>query len=329
MMRRRHCIALAAGGVLVPLQRVAAQSAERVYRVGVLRPAARPLVDSETTRYLPTALRELGYVEGRNLILELRYADGDVGRLPALARELVLAKVDVIVAVSLQAVRACKDATTTLPIVMLAGGDPVAQGLVPSLARPGGNVTGVVFAPDGTLAGKQLELLKSAVPRATRFAFLAPFAYPGIRPQIQETRTAATVLGIELVVVEVQGGDYAQAFAAIVAQRAHALFVGATPGFLNDRKQIIELAAKHRLPAIYEWREQVVDGGLMSYSTSLYGMNQRVASYVDRILKGAKPGDLPIERPTRFELVINLKTAKALGLSLPQTLLLRADELIE
>ena len=212
--------------------------------------------------------------------------------------------------------------------------DPVALGLVPSLARPGGNVTGALIAPDGTLAGKQLELLKSAVPRAARIAFLTPFAYPGIRDpgiraQMQETQTAAALLGIELVVVEVQGGDYAQAFAAIVAQRAHALFVGATVGFLNDRKQIIELAAKHRLPAIYEWREQVVDGGLMTYSTSLYGMNQRLASYVDRIVKGAKPGDLPIERPTRFELVITLKTAKALGLSLPQALLLRADELIE
>ena len=329
MISRRNCIAVAASGVLAPLRPAAAQSTERVYRVGVLWPAARPLEDSEMSRHLPTALRELGYVEGRNLILEQRFADGDVGRLPALARELVLAKVDLIIAVGSQTVRACKDATTTLPIVMYVNVDPVALGLVPSLARPGGNVTGALIAPDGTLAGKQLELLKSAVPRATRIAFLAPFAYPGIRPQMQETRTAATVLGIELVVVEVQGDDYAQAFAAIVAQRAHALFVGATPGFLNDRKQIIELAAKHRLPAIYEWREQVVDGGLMTYSTSLYGMNQRLASYVDRILKGAKPGDLPIERPTRFELVINLTTAKALGLAIPQTLLLRADEVID
>ena len=329
MIRRRHCIGIAASALLAPLRRAAAQSAERVYRVGVLRPAARPLVDSAMTRYLPTALGELAYVEGRNLILEQRFADGDAGRLPALARELVMAKVDLIIAVGSQAVRACKDATTTLPIVMFVNTDPVALGLVPSLARPGGNVTGALIAPDGTLAGKQLELLKSAVPRAARIAFLTPFAYPGIRAQMQETQTAAALLGIELVVVEVQGGDYAQAFAAIVAQRAHALFVGATLGFLNDRKQIIELAAKHRLPAIYEWREQVVDGGLMTYSTSLYGMNQRLASYVDRILKGAKPGDLPIERPTRFELVINLKTAKALGLTIPQSLLLRADEVIQ
>ena len=220
--------------------------------------------------------------------------------------------------------------STTLPIILFRNLDPVALGLVPSLARPGGNVTGVVFAPDGTLAGKQLELLKSVVPRATRVAYLAPNAdHLANNLQTREARDAAAVLGIELVVVALQGGDYAQAFAAIMAQRAQALFVAASPRFETDRKQIIELAAKHRLPAIYEWREQVVDGGLMTYSTSLYGMNQRLASYVDRILKGAKPGDLPIERPTRFELVINLKTARALGLSLPQELLLRADEVIQ
>jgi len=329
VIRRRNCIGLAASGLISPLRRAAAQGAERVYRVGILRPSARPLVVSDlASAGLPTALRELGYVEGRNLILEQRYADGDVGRLPALARELVMAKVDVIVAVGTLAVRACKDATTTLPIVLFGNFDPLANGLVSSLARPGGNVTGALIAPDGTLAGKKLELLKSAVPHATRIAFLAP-ADPAIRAQVQETRDAAEVLGIELVVVEVRGGDYAQAFAVITSRRVHALFVGAHTYFVRDRKQIIELAAKHRLPAIYEWREQVADGGLMTYSTSLYGINQRLASYVDRILKGAKPGDLPIERPTRFELVINLKTAKALGLTIPQTLLLRADEVIQ
>ena len=280
--------------------------------------------------FLPKALGELGYVEGRNLIIERRYADGDVERLPALARELLTAKVDVIIAVGAVAVRACKEASTTLPIILFGNFDPVALGLVPSLARPGGNVTGVVFAPDGTLAGKQLELLKSVVPRATRMAYLAPSdANPANNLQAREARDAAAVLGIELVVVALQGGDYAQAFAVIVAQRAQALFVAASPRFETDRKQIIELAAKHRLPAIYEWRRQVVDGGLMTYSTSQYGLYQRLASYVDRILKGAKPGDLPIERPTRFELVINLKTAKALGLTIPQALLLRADEVIE
>lgn len=327
MMRRRHCIVLAASGLLAPLQRAGAQSAERVYRVGMLWPSPRPPVIGP---FLPRALGELGYVEGRNLIIERRYAGGDVARLPKLARELMAAKVDVIIAVGAPAVRVCKEASTTLPIILFGNNDPVALGLVPSLARPGGNVTGVVFAPDGTLAGKQLELLKAAVPRATRIAFLAPTADdPANQPQVREARSAAAVLGIELVVVGLQGSDYAQAFAEIVAQRAQALFVASSPRFEIDREQIIELAAKHRLPAIYEWRRQVVDGGLMTYGTSQYGLYQRVASYIDRILKGAKPGDLPIERPTRFELVINLKTAKALGLTIPQALLLRADEVIQ
>ncbi len=327
MMRRRHCIVLATSGLLAPLQRAGAQGAERVYRVGWLWERARPPVPATS---LPRALRELGYIEGRNLILEPRWADGDPGRLPALARELVAAEVDLIIAVGTAAVRACKDATTTLPIILFGNLEPVALGLVASLARPGANVTGVVFAPDGTLAGKQLELLKSAVPRATRVAFLAPVAdNPANQPQAREARAAAAVLGMELVVVGLQGGDYAQAFTAIMAQRPHALFVAASPRFETERRQIIELAAKHRLPAIYEWRVHVVDGGLMTYSASLYGLNQRLASYVDRILKGAKPGDMPIERPTRYELVINLKTAKALGLRLPQELLLRADEVIE
>lgn len=327
MMRRRHGIVLAASGLLAPLQRVAAQGTERVYRVGMLWPTVRPSVIGP---YLPKALGELGYVEGRNLIIERRYADGDVARLPALARELLAAKVDVIIAVGAPAVRVCKEASTTLPIILFGNLDPVALGLVPNLARPGGNVTGVVFAPDGTLAAKQLELLKAAVPRATRFAFLAPVAdNPENLPQAREARNAAAVLGMELIVVGLQGSDYAQAFEAMVAQRAQALFVATSPRFELDRKQIIELAAKHRLPAIYEWRRQVVDGGLMTYGTSQYGLYQRVASYIDRIFKGAKPGDLPIERPTRFELVINLKTAQALGLSLPQALLLRADEVIQ
>ncbi|MFN0182895.1 MAG: ABC transporter substrate-binding protein [Aquabacterium sp.] len=326
-MRRRHCIAWAASGLLAPLQRAGAQGAERVIRVGMLWPTARPSVIGTL---LPRTLGELGYVEGRNLVIERRYADGDLARLPVLARELVVAKVDVVVAVGAAAVRACKDASTTLPIILFGNFDPVVLGLVPNLARPGGNVTGVVFAPDGTLAGKQMELLKSVVPRATRVAYLAPDAeHLANNLQVNEARTAAAALDIELVVVALQGSDYAQAFAAIMAQRVQALYVAASPRFETDRKQIIDQAAKHRLPAIYEWRRQVVDGGLMTYSTSQYDLYQRVASYIDRIVKGAKPGDLPIERPKRFELVINLKTAKALGLSLPQSLLLRADEVIE
>ena len=275
-----------------------------------------------------TALQELGYLEGRNLVVDLRFAEGNPARLPALARALVQAPVDVIVAVGSLATKAAKEATPTLPIVMYGNFDPLALQLVDSLARPSGNVTGVLIAPDGTLASKRLELLKAAVPRASRIALLVPDD-DSARLQVEETRQAAASLGVELVVVTVRGKEYSRAFAAIVAERPGALVVGSHQYFVTDRKEIIELAARHRLPAMYEWREQVTDGGLMTYSTSLVGLHRRVASYVDRILKGVKPSDLPVERPTRFELVINVKTARTLGLVIPQSLLARADEVIE
>jgi ABC-type uncharacterized transport system substrate-binding protein len=237
--------------------------------------------------------------------------------------------VEVLVAVGSAAIRAAQEATPTLPIVLFGNFDPVAAGLVASLARPGGNITGVVIAPDGTLAGKKLELLKEAVPRATRIVFLAWGDDPSYRPQLQEAQKAASSLGVTLVVVEVRGGDYDRAFTSIVAEHPEALFVSASTYFSRDRKRIIELAAKHRLPAIYEWREHVADGGLMAYGSSLSGLYRRVAAYIDRIFKGAKPGDLPIEQPTKFELVINLRTAKALGITIPQSILLRADEVIQ
>jgi putative ABC transport system substrate-binding protein len=325
---KRRLVLLCAGSAA--FARGGAQTTERVWRVGILRPTAPPLSVSEPMAVaIPGALRELAYVEGRNLAIETRWAGGNFDRLPALARELVQAKVDVIVAVGSPAVRAAKDATALIPIVMYGNFDPVALGLVTSLAQPGGNVTGVLIAPDGTLAGKKLELLKSAVPKASRMAFLAPSDDSGFRLQVQETRVAAMALGIDLQVTEVRGGDYERAFAAITAQRAGALFVGAHTSFTRDRAQIITLAAKHRLPAMYEWREQVVDGGLMSYGSSLQGSYQRVASYVDRILKGASPAGMAVERPTKFELVINRETARALGLTIPQSLLLRADEVIQ
>lgn len=301
-----------------------------MYRVGVLRPTAPPVSPSDPqVAGIPSALRELGYVEGRNLLIETRWAGGEPDRLPGLARELVQARVDVLIAVGAPAVRAASAASPSTPVVLYGNFDPVALGLVASLARPGGNVTGVLIAPDGTLAGKKLELLTLAVPKTTRIAFLAPSDDPAIRLQVQETRQSAAALGIALMVTEVRGGDYAQAFTAIAAQRPGALFIGAHTSFLRDRTQIIGLAARHRLPAIYEWREHVVDGGLMAYSASLRGLQQRLASYVDRILKGASPAGMAVERPTKFELVINLKTAKTLGLAIPQSLLLRADEVIE
>jgi putative ABC transport system substrate-binding protein len=311
------------------MQRAGAQGSQRVWRVGILRPSALPLPADTTGRGIPLALRALGYEEGRNLVLESRYADGRFERLPALARELLAARVDVLVAVGAPAIRAAQEASGSLPIAMYGNFDPVALGIVASLARPGGNVTGVLIAPDGTLAGKRLELLKQAVPAATRFAYLGPPADVSTALQLAEARQAAAVLGVALVDVELRDGDYERAFAAIAALRPGALVVAAHTLFVRDRDKIIALAARHRLPAIYEWREQVADGGLMAYSTSLNWTYERVAAFVDRILKGARPADMAVERPTHFDLVINLKTARAIGLAFPQALLLRADEVIQ
>lgn len=279
-------------------------------------------------RSVPAFLEEMGYLPGRNLVLEQRYAAGRLEQLPALARELVRARIDVIVAIGSAATRAARAATTTVPVVFLGNFDPIAIGLVKSLARPEANVTGVLIAPAGTLAGKKLELLKEAVPRAARIALLS-HEDPGLRAQEQETRGAAVTLGIALPVTRVVGGDYERAFTALAADRPDALFVVASTYFMRDRKRIIELAARHRLPAIYEWPEQVEDGGLMSYGSDLSVTTRRVAQYVDRIFKGARPGDLPVEQPTELQLVINLRTARALGLDLSPALLARAARVIE
>jgi putative ABC transport system substrate-binding protein len=323
--RRAFLAALGLGALAAPLA-VEAQQTGRVYRVGILSPTA-PFSVGVAAR-IPASLLELGYVEGRNLAVETRHADGKLDRLPGLARELVQLRVDVIVAVSASAIRAARDATTTIPIIIFGNLDPVAAGFAASLARPGGNLTGILMAPDGTLAAKKLELLKEAVPRAARIAFLAPDD-PNFRSQVQEAQKAASSLGLELVVVEVRDGDYERAFASMAAVRPGALFVGASTFFSRDRKRIIQLALKHRLPAIYEWPDQAEDGGLMAYGTSRSELDRRMAAYLDRIFKGAKPGDLPIEQPSKFELVINLKAAKALRLTLPQSLLRRADRVIE
>jgi putative ABC transport system substrate-binding protein len=301
-----------------------AQKTGRVYRLGILRPTA-PFSSDDEAR-IPAALRELGYIEGQNLVVERRYAEGKLDRLPELARELVRVRVDAIVAVSAGAIRAAKEATTTIPIIMWGLFDPVAEGLVTSLARPGGNVTGTLIAAEGTLAAKRLELLKEAVPRATRVAAL--FHNTSLRTQVRETQKAATSLGVTLIVAEVLGTDYDSAFASMAAARPSALFVAGSTFFFRDRKRIIELTARHRLPAIYEWPEQAQDGGLMAYGTRLPEAYRRLAGYIDRVLKGAKPGDLPVEQPTKFELVVNLKSARDLGLTIPQSLLARADEVI-
>ena len=246
-----------------------AQQAGKVWRVGILSPGAVPDSSVVTTPNLvPRNLRELGYVEGGNLVVERRYADGKLERLPGLARELVQLKVDVIVAVGGEGIQAARDATSTVPIVMVGGSDPVGRGWVASLSQPGGNITGVIVVAETVLAAKRLELIREAVPGAARIAVLSAGG-PSSSVQVQAAQKAASALRVKLVVVEVPGTDYDRAFASMVAERADALFVLMSPILTRDRKQIIDRAAKYRLPAIYEWREHVEEGGLMSYGGSL------------------------------------------------------------
>jgi putative ABC transport system substrate-binding protein len=307
-----------------------AQQAAKIARIGLLpvNVAANPHLQEAFLR----GLRDLGYVEGRNLVIEYRNAEGKLERFPALAAELVALKVDVIVAPSTPAALAAKQATRTIPIVFASVVDPVTTGLVTSLARPGGNVTGLSFlSPE--LVGKCLELLKQAVPGVSRVAALWQ---PGGLPErtekdfLKEAEVAARALGVRLQFVEARGpADVDRAFSDMTRARAGALTVLPYSMFLNERRRLVDLAAKNRLPAVYGGREFVDAGGLMAYGPDLADSWRRAATYVDKILKGAKPANLPIEQPTKFELVINLKTAKALGLTIPPSLLGRADEVIQ
>lgn len=300
-------------------------------RLGWLRPSGAAIGELQA-KGIPAALAALGWVEGSNLHIERRWADGRAERLPQLAAELLQQRCDVILTVGASATAAVKQATqqanVDTPIVMFGNFDPLQRGLVASLARPGGNLTGVVIAPDGTLAAKRLELLSQAVPRARRAGFLAPDD-PAFQTQLEETRAAAASLGLELPVATVRGEDYTRAFASLSAAGAQALMVGAHTYFMNDRARIIELAVRQRWPSSWEWAEQVRDGGFMSYGTSLSGVYSRVASTIDRLLKGARAAETPVERPATFDLVLNLKTAKAIGLDVPRTLLLLAAEVVQ
>ena len=328
MTRRRTLICGAvAGSALGAWLPVHGQPAGKVFKLGWLRPNTAGPAEFQALG-IPAALQRAGWVEGKNLQIERRWAGGQAARLPALAHELVQQRCDALFTVGLTATRAAVEATASTPIVFFGNFDPVATGLVDSLARPGGNVSGVLIAPDGTLAAKKMELLKEAVPRAARVAFLSP-EDPAMQGQIAEARRAAAALGQELVVVTVRSGDHAAAFAALVAARAQTVFVGAHTSFMTERRLIIELALRHKLPTMWEWAEQVRDGGLMAHSTSLTGLYDRVAGYIDRVFRGARAGELPIEQPTTFGLVLNQGTARAIGLSLPRPLLLRAEEVIE
>ena len=307
-----------------------AQQAATVYRIGRLSPGS-PLLVAHLWEAFRQRLRELGYVEGQNLVIEGRYAEGRAERLPDLAAELVRLKVDVIVAGGTAAIRAAQQATHTIPIVMAATADPVGQGFVASLAYPGGNITGLSWL--GTeLPGKRLELLKETVPQSTRIAALIHAAHPAYASTMHTLTVAARALGLHLHVVEVRSADELDAaFAAMTRTGADAVIVVEDALLLSGQRGrvVADLAATHRLPMMYSWREWVVAGCLMSYGPSRPDMLRRAAVFVDKILKGAKPGELPVEQPMKFELVINLKTAKSLGLTIPPTLLFQADEVIQ
>ena len=306
-----------------------AQPPANAPRVGVLL-LSTPAATSHLREALSQGLRDLGYMEGQNIAIEYRWAEGRLERLPQLAQELVRLKVDVVVTTLTPGIRAAQQATKTIPIVMAVSGDPAGSGLVQSLARPGGNITGL-SSNFRKLSGTALEILKEAVPGVSRVAVLWNPAIPDSTLAFREMRAGGETLKLELLSVEVRGLiEFENSFLRISREHAGALIVlPENPLFFTYRRQLVDLAARHRLPAIYLLREFVDAGGLMAYGISLPEMFRRAASYVDKILKGAKPADLPVEQAAKFELVINLKTAKALGLTIPQSILLRADQVLQ
>jgi len=328
MMDRRRFLASTGAVLLAAPLAAQAEQADRVFRIGVLGHSSASASAGRIEAFRQ-GLRDLGYVEGKNVALEYRWSAGNQDRLPELAKDLVRRKVDVIVTHSV-GVLAAKDATTTIPIVMAIAGDPVATGLVASLARPGGNVTGLSLGTEDGLSGKRLQLLTEAAPKLSRVGVLWNRANPGVASQIADIRSAASILGVRLQLVEFRGSDELKgALASLAATRSDALIVPADAAAFQQRAHVIAFTARNRLPAIYAQRETVQDGGLMAYASSQIDLWRRAATYVDKVLKGAKPGDLPVELPTKFELVINLKTAKALGLTIPPALLAQADEVIQ
>jgi putative ABC transport system substrate-binding protein len=327
-VNRRALITGVLGFLAIPLA-AKAQPAGKVYRIGFLGGTSRT-ANADMTNAFSQGLRELGYVEGQNVAIEYRYAEGKYERFPDFMNELVRLKVDVIVAVPTAAALAAKNATGTIPIVTVAVFDPIESGLVASLARPGTNVTGLTLIAGAEIVGKYLELLKESLPKVSRVAVLwnpANAAHPSL---VREAESSARTLGLQLQLAGVRGPDEVDnALAAMARERVGALMVLPDSMFVAERTRLAELATKHRLPAMYGLRLHAEAGGLMAYSANLPDSARRAAAFVDRILKGAKPADLPVEEPTKFELVINMKTAKALGLTIPQTLLLRADQVIE
>jgi ABC-type uncharacterized transport system substrate-binding protein len=326
-MRRREFITLIGGTAAAWPLAARAQQAGKIRTIGYLSPGPGPPASLITALF--EALSELGWIEGKNVAFERRYAENRLERLPEFAAELVRLNVDVIVAIGTLGPLAAKRATSTIPIVMTAAGDPLGSGLVASLARPGGNVTGMsLMVPD--LGGKRLELLKELLPRLVRVAVLWNAANPYPAIVFKETQAAGLTLGVEVQSLEVRSpDDFDSAFETARRQRPDALISVEDPLTFSHRKRIADFALADRLPSLHGLREDAEAGGLISYGANLPDLFRRAAGYIDKILKGAKPADLPVQQPTKFELVINLKTAKALSLEIPPTLLARADEVIE
>ena len=327
-MQRREFITLLSGIVAAWSLAARAQQPAKIPRIGFLGNSTATM-EANLIGPLRDGLRELGYEEGRNVIIEFRWADGKYDQFPALVAELLAAKVDVIITAGTPATLAIKKATSTVPLVFIAVGDPVGTGVVPNLGRPGGNITGLSsIAPD--LEGKRLELLREVVPKLSHVAFFLNPANAFHTASMRQARVAAQSLGIKLQPMEVNKSEQLDgAFASIVKEKPDALLILADRVFLHNRKRMMEFAIQQRLPSVNAYRELVEAGGLISYGPSYEDMHRRAAVYVDKILKGTKPADLPIEQPTKFTLLINLKTAKTLGLTVPPTLVARADELIE
>ena len=333
-MDRRAFLAMVAGAIAAPPAAEAQQPAAGVHRIGYLSPGFPPTVTDPVGTLLAfrARLAELGYLEGQTLKLELRFAEGDTERLPGLAAELVQLRPRIIVASGSAATAAAKEATASIPIVMAASLDPIRDGLIQSLARPGGNVTGLTVISDAALIGRRLQLVKEVIPGATRLALV-----PAPRPRqqagevwLRDAEAAARSTGFSTQVLEVQDRRrWDQVFGTAVRGRADIIYFVEWGPYIALRNQIAEQALRSGTPTLFATRSHVEAGGLLSYGTDARELARRAADYVDKILKGAKPADLPVEQPTKFELVVNLKTAKALGLTIPQSLLLRADQLIE
>jgi putative tryptophan/tyrosine transport system substrate-binding protein len=304
-----------------------AQQPKKVTRIGLLL-AVSPSAAAARIKELREGLGELGYVEGKNIVIESRYAQEKLDRLPSLAAELVRLKVDIIVTAGGQATRAAKEATPTIPIVMTNDPDPVGSGFVASLARPAGNITGLsTLAPE--LSGKRLELLGEVLPRLSRVTVLGNSTNPGNAQSLKETELASGAFGVQLQSLEIRGPkDIETAFQAATKGRAEAVLVLQNPILTSQRKQLVDLMVKGRFPAIYDRGEFVEEGGLMTYAVSSTDLYRRAATYVDKILKGTKPSDIPVEQPKKFEFIVNLKAAKQIGLTIPPTVLARADKVI-